>query len=106
MFLSDSPMCPAFSAWQRTHDKARDPDVVRKEYAKVSIHIKFTMDFCKIQHAAGSFFCMSTLPRQPRGQNRLFRTPQGLKERALLSEMSANPVSRHRKGRFIHKFRL
>ena len=48
MLLIGSPMCAAFSAWQRINNTERDPDVVRREYLTAMIHIRFTMELYKI----------------------------------------------------------
>ena len=56
MLLIGSPMCTAFSAWQRINNRKRDPSIVSKEYVRAMIHIRFTMELYKIQHAAGRYF--------------------------------------------------
>ena len=41
MFLIGSPMCTAFSSWQRLNELKRDPEVVRREYVKAMVHLQF-----------------------------------------------------------------
>ena len=56
MLLIGSPMCTAFSAWQRINNRKRDASIVSKEYIRAMVHIRFTMELYKIQHAAGRYF--------------------------------------------------
>ena len=56
MLLIGSPMCTAFSAWQRINNKKRNPDIVSREYVRAMIHIRFTMELYQLQHAAGRYF--------------------------------------------------
>ena len=69
MLLIGSPMCTAFNAWQRIHNMKRDPEVVRREYLKAMIHIRFTMELYEMRRGATS--CTSTPPRPAHGANRL-----------------------------------
>jgi hypothetical protein len=56
MLLVGSPMCTAFSAWQRINNRKRDPTIVSREYIRAMIHIRFTMELYQLQHAAGRYF--------------------------------------------------
>ena len=41
MLLVGSPMCTAFSSWQRISDKVRDPAVCAAEKARALVHLSF-----------------------------------------------------------------
>ena len=42
--LVGSPMCTAFSAWQRDSNRKRDPALVKREYGRVMVHIRLCME--------------------------------------------------------------
>ena len=90
MLLIGSPMCTAFSAWQRINEKKRDPDLVKREYVRAMVHIRFTMELYQLQHAAGRYFLHDTLPRQVHGQNRLYDALRVSMVSGLLLEINAS----------------
>ena len=56
MLLTGSPVCTVFRAWQRISNKKSDPEIVRREYVKAMIYIRFTMELYFIQDVAGRYF--------------------------------------------------
>ena len=56
MLLVGSPMCTAFSAWQKLNAHRRDPELVRKEFARAMVRLKFVCKLYAIQVAAGRYF--------------------------------------------------
>ena len=56
LFLVGSPMCTAFSTWQRLNATRRDPKTVQKEYIKAMVHLEFVCQLYRDQVAAGRYF--------------------------------------------------
>ena len=54
--LIGTPMCTAFSAWQRINNQRRDPNVVCREYERALTHLSFCCELYNIQIAAGRHF--------------------------------------------------
>jgi hypothetical protein len=51
-----TPMCTAFSAWQRINNRRRDPDVVSEEYRRALVHLQFCCDLYLIQKRNNRYF--------------------------------------------------
>ncbi len=56
MFLIGSPMCTAFSTWQALIEQNRDPDVVRREYTRAMVHLRFICEIYALQTECGRYF--------------------------------------------------
>ena len=56
MLIIGTPMCTAFSAWQRIHALRRDPLVVSREYARAMVHLRFCMPVYEYQVKHGRYF--------------------------------------------------
>ena len=56
MLLVGSPMCTAFSTWQRVNDLIRDPYVVKAEKARAVQHLEFCVQLYQEQRRHGRFF--------------------------------------------------
>ena len=56
MLLVGSPMCTAFSSWQRINDKIRDPATCAAEKARGLLHLSFCVDLYREQHKHGRYF--------------------------------------------------
>ena len=56
MLLVGSPMCTAFSTWQRINDKIRDPVVVAGEKKRAIQHLEFCVELYKEQMRHGRYF--------------------------------------------------
>ena len=56
MLLTGSPMCTAFSTWQRINSKMRDGLVVEAERRRAVQHLEFTMELYKEQLRHGRYF--------------------------------------------------
>ena len=56
MLLVGSPMCTAFSSWQRINDKIMDPTVCAAEKARGLIHLSFCVDLYREQHKNNRYF--------------------------------------------------
>ena len=58
LFLICSPMCRAFSTWQRLNriKHGHDPDVVKREMARAIMHINFAVELMEMQIAGDRFF--------------------------------------------------
>ena len=56
MLLVGSPMCTAFSTWQRINDKIRDPVVVAAEKKRAVEHLEFCVELYKEQMRHGRYF--------------------------------------------------
>ena len=54
--LVGSPMCTAFSLWQRLNDKIRDPKVCADEKARGLLRLSFCVDLYREQHRNGRYF--------------------------------------------------
>ena len=54
--LIGSPMCTAFSSWQRINDKIRDPAVCAREKERALVHLNFCIDLYREQHKHGRYF--------------------------------------------------
>ena len=63
--LIGTPMCTAFSAWQRINNQRRDPDLVCKEYQRALTHLSFCCELYNIQLQAGRYF-LHEHPQQAR----------------------------------------
>ena len=91
MLLVGSPMCTAFSAWQRINNLKRDPNVVSREYVRAMVHIRFTMELYQMQHAAGgATSCTSPPHRRAHGPKMLFDEFRRWRVCALSLVTSAN----------------
>ena len=49
MLLVGSPMCSAFSTWQRINDEIRDPYVVKAEKRRAVMHFEFCIELYREQ---------------------------------------------------------
>ena len=56
MLLIGSPMCTAFSTWQRINDKIRDPSVCAAEKARAVVHLEFSISLYREQLRNGRYF--------------------------------------------------
>ena len=56
MLLVGSPMCTAFSTWQRINDKIRDRYVVEAEKKRAIMHIEFCIELYREQLKHGRYF--------------------------------------------------
>ena len=56
MLLVGSPMCTAFSTWQRINDKIRDPYLVTCEKARAVQHLEFCVELYREQLKHGRYF--------------------------------------------------
>ncbi len=56
LFLIGSPMCTAFSSWQRLDDLKRDGKVVEREYTKAMLHLRFVCELYAMQVSEGRYF--------------------------------------------------
>ena len=56
MLLIGSPMCTAFSTWQRINNKIRDPYIVECEKKRAVMHLEFCMELYKEQLRNGRYF--------------------------------------------------
>ena len=56
MLLVESPMCTAFSTWQRINNKIRDPVTVAGELKRAKQHLEFCVELYRIQAKAGRYF--------------------------------------------------
>ena len=54
--LVGSPMCTAFSTWQRINNKIRDPYVVRMELRRAVKHLEFCAELYREQLKGGRYF--------------------------------------------------
>ena len=56
MLLIGSPMCTAFSAWQKLNEYRRDSEQMKKEWNRAMIHLRFVCDLYRIQMKGGRYF--------------------------------------------------
>ena len=56
MLLIGSPMCTAFSTWQRINHKIRDPYIVECEKRRAVMHFRFCVDLYMEQIEGGRYF--------------------------------------------------
>ena len=56
MLLIGSPMCTAFSTWQRINNKIRDPYVVEMEKRRAVMHLQFCVELYREQLRNGRYF--------------------------------------------------
>jgi len=56
MLLIGTPMCTAFSAWQRINNMKRDADTVTKEWTRAMVHLRFCCQLYRHQAEQGRFF--------------------------------------------------
>ena len=56
MVLVGSPMCTAFSTWQRINDKIRDPVGVAAEKKRAVVHLEFCIKLYREQMRHGRYF--------------------------------------------------
>ena len=56
MLLVGSPMCTAFSTWQRINNKIRDPYVVACEKKRAVMHLEFCIELYREQLRHGRYF--------------------------------------------------
>ena len=56
MLLVGSPMCTAFSTWQRINNKIRDPYIVECEKRRAVMHLEFCVELCREQLNNGRYF--------------------------------------------------
>ena len=56
MLLVGSPMCTAFSTWQRINNKIRDPVTVKGELKRARQHLEFCVELYREQAKAGRYF--------------------------------------------------
>jgi hypothetical protein len=54
--LVGSPMCTAFSTWQRINNKIRDPMIVANELKRAKEHLKFVVELYREQIRGGRYF--------------------------------------------------
>lgn len=54
--LMGSPMCMAFSTWQRVNNKIRDPMIVANELKRAREHLKFVVELYRKQIRGGRYF--------------------------------------------------
>ena len=56
LLLVGSPMCTAFSTWQRVNNAFRDPVVVAGEMARAKKHLEFCVELYREQARGGRYF--------------------------------------------------
>ena len=56
LLLVGSPMCTAFSTWQRVNNAFQDPTIVARELKAAVAHLEFCVELYRIQHKAGRYF--------------------------------------------------
>ena len=56
MLLVGSPMCTAFSTWQRINNRIRDPYVVEAEKRRAVMHLEFCIELYREQLRHGRYF--------------------------------------------------
>ena len=56
LLLVGSPMCTAFSTWQRINNLIRDPMVVKNEMRDALVHLRFCVDLYREQMRHGRYF--------------------------------------------------
>ena len=56
MLLVGSPMCTAFSTWQRINNRIRDPYVVEAEKRRAVMHLEFCVELYREQLRHGRYF--------------------------------------------------
>ena len=56
MLLICSPMCTAFSSWQRINDKIRDPALCARENERARTRLNFCIDLYREQLKHGRYF--------------------------------------------------
>ena len=73
MLLSGSPMCTAFSTWQRISNKIRDPVTVKKEFQRAKQHLGFRAELYREQAKAGRYFLHEPRPTPAPGRRTSWR---------------------------------
>ena len=63
--LIGTPMCTAFSAWQRINNQRRDPDLCCAEYRRALVHLSFCCELYNLQLQGGRYF-LHEHPQQAR----------------------------------------
>ena len=66
LLLVGSPMCTAFSVWQRTNNLIRWLVTVVAELKRAIEHLKFCVELYRIQHEAGWYFVHERMRRRGR----------------------------------------
>ena len=56
MLLVGSPMCTAFSTWQRINNKIRCPVTVAAELKRAKEHLTFCVELYRLQARGGRYF--------------------------------------------------
>ena len=56
MVLIGSPMCKAWSAWQRINNLKRDVNVIRREMIEARVHLRFVVELYREQIEGGRYF--------------------------------------------------
>ena len=56
LLLVGSPMCTAFSTWQRINNLIRDPQVVQREMRDALVHLRFCVELRREQMRHGRYF--------------------------------------------------
>ena len=56
LVLIGSPMCTAWSTWQRLNNVRRDPAVVKREVTRARVHLDFVMSLYREQVEVGRLF--------------------------------------------------
>ena len=56
LLLVGSPMCAAFSRWQRINNLIRDPVTVQAEKKRAIVHLEFCMELYREQIRHGRYF--------------------------------------------------
>ena len=69
LFLIGTPMCTAFSTWQRLNDLRRDPAEVEAAWKRAMVHLQFVASCIKNKSTQIDTSCMSTLHRQVHGRS-------------------------------------
>ena len=49
-------MCTPLSSWQELDAEKRDPLVVRREYTRAMVHLRFVCELYALQHQCGRYF--------------------------------------------------
>ena len=73
MLLVGSPMCFAFSTWQRINNKIRDPVTVAGGLKRAKQHLEFCVEFYRIQAKGGRYFLHEHPATPVRGRLRSLR---------------------------------
>ena len=73
MLVVGSPMCTAFSTWQRINNRIRDPVTVQGELKRAKQHLEFVLSYTGSRPRRVATSCMSTQPMPAPGRQTSWR---------------------------------